>query len=122
MGGAVGIRHGSAKVGKIVFRVIRRGSCSWLPECAEWEWGFVTSRGGQGAGVWWVPWWVLGGVACGGMLGGGAGQSVGGYSARVEPAVPIMGVMSRVVILVAAGSTQCACVVSEACTSLLASV
>ena len=38
----------------------------------------------------------------------------GGYSARVEPAVPIMGVMSRVVILVAAGSTQCACVVSEA--------
>ena len=48
------------------------------------------------------------------MLGGGAGQSVGGYSARVEPAVPIMGVMSRVVILVAAGSTQCACVVSEA--------
>ena len=50
------------------------------------------------------------------MLGGGAGQGVagGGYSARVEPAVPIMGVMSRVVILVAAGSTQCACVVSEA--------
>ena len=32
----------------------------------------------------------------------------------MEPAVPIMGVMSRVVILVAAGSTQCACVVSEA--------
>ena len=78
VGGAVEVRHGSAKVGKIVFHVIRRGSCSWLPECAEWVWGFVTSRGGQGAGVWWVPWWVLGGVACGGMLGGGAGQSVGG--------------------------------------------
>ena len=69
-----------------------------------------------------MPWWVLGGVACGGMLGGGAGQSVGGYSTRVEPAVPIMGVMSRVVILVAAGSTQCACVVSEGCECVVCGV
>ena len=58
-------------------------------------------------GTWWGSMWWHAGWWC-------RPGCRGGYSARVEPAVPIMGVMSRVVILVAAGSTQCACVVSEA--------